>query len=61
MVRVGNTHYMGSGHTAGEGIGPGGTACYVVRNQSGFTSRVVGRKAVPVMRTGVDSECGKRC
>src|SRR5580700_7405852 len=60
MVRVGDTHHAGARDAAAKGIGPGLTACYVVRDQSGFTGWVVGRKAVPVVRTGVDSECGDR-
>jgi hypothetical protein len=42
-------------HAAPEGIGPGRTACSVVGNQSGFAVRLVGRKAVPVVRIYIAS------
>ena len=60
VVRIRDQDDTGARHAAPEGIGPGGTACCVVRNQTGFAVRFVGRKAVPIVRAGIYSKCGNR-
>ena len=60
VLRIRDQDDTSARHAAPEGIGPGGTACCVVRNQSGFAIRLVGRKAVPVVRAGIYSKCGNR-
>jgi deferrochelatase/peroxidase EfeB len=50
VVRIRDQDDAGARHAAPEGIGLGRTACSVVRNQSGFAVRLVGRKAVPQHR-----------
>lgn len=46
----------GARHAAAEIVSPFGTACFVVRDQSGFARAI--RQPIPVVRAGIDGEGG---
>src|SRR5882762_3719672 len=58
VVRVWNPDDSGARYAAAKGVGPGITARCVVRYKRSFAIRVVGRKAVPVVRAGIDGKHG---